>query len=796
MNSNYPFRKIEEKWQSYWKKNQIFKVDNNSHKKKAYILEMLPYPSGKIHMGHVRNYTIGDATARFFRAKGFNVLYPMGWDAFGLPAENAALERGSHPKTWTLSNIAEMKRQLMSLGFSYDWDREISTCDKSYYGLEQKIFLDFYNKGLIYRKESFVNWDPVENTVLANEQVVNGRGWRSGAIVERKKLTQWSVRITAYAEELLSDLKKLSGWPEKVVKMQENWIGKSEGATINFAVEDSEKTVEIYTTRPETIFGALFIAISPNHPILENVYIDGLEDFIKECEKVGVTEEAISTIEKKGFDTKLFALHPFDKNLKLPIYVANFVVMDYGTGALFGCPAHDQRDFEFANLYNLPIKQVISSDNHQIPHTEKFGLMINSDFLNGLDVEQAKNKIIEEIENKKIGTRKINFRLRDWLVSRQRYWGCPIPIIHCDDCGVVKVPDENLPVELPDDVSFEKAGNPLENHPSWKHTKCPNCNKDALRETDTLDTFFESSWYFFRYCSPHSLQPLDKDICNHWMSVDLYIGGIEHAILHLLYARFFTKALRDCGYLNVDEPFKNLLTQGMVCHTTFKDAKGQWLYPSEVKKIGTEYFKISDNLPVVAGRNEKMSKSKKNLVDPESIVNSYGADAARFFILSDTPPDRDFEWSDEGLDGAWRYLNRLWRLFQKPLEKTQGNSKDNFLMETSHQLLAKITNAYENNGLNKVIAFCRELTNHIEDCFDNCSQKTLRECLKILIQALAPITPHICSEIANMMNFDIENWQDFNSKLIQKNEACVVVQINGKFRGMFNAKIDTSKEDL
>lgn len=800
MSSNYPFRSVEKKWQEYWLKYNSFNVMDYDTSSKAYILEMLPYPSGRIHMGHVRNYAIGDAIARFYKAKGFRVLHPMGWDAFGLPAENAALERKVHPKTWTYQNINDMKEQLMSLGLSYDWGRELATCGPEYYGLEQEIFLDFYDSGLVYRKESMVNWDPVENTVLANEQVINGRGWRSNAVVERKNLTQWSIKITNYAQELLDDLKKLNGWPEKVLKMQENWIGRSEGASVNFTVEGRTEELEIYTTRPETLFGASFIAIAPQHPLAQVLNNPELKAFIDKCSKTVSTEEAISTIEKKGFNTGLFAIHPLSKNIKIPIYVANFVVIDYGAGALFGCPAHDARDFEFANLYNLPILRVVESAQ-PLPYTDLEGKMINSDFLNGLSVSDAKEKIIQTLETNKVGKRKINFRLRDWLVSRQRYWGCPIPIIHCSTCGVVKVPKDQLPIKLPEDVTFDQPGNPLDRHPTWKHVNCPQCKSKAVRDTDTLDTFFESSWYFMRYCCPNSKTPIDKDICESWLPVDWYIGGVEHAVLHLLYARFFTKALRDCGYLNVDEPFINLLTQGMVCHATYKDKDNQWLYPTEVEKNEHgQTVKISDQSTVTVGRTEKMSKSKRNLVDPQSIIDSYGADAARLFILSDTPPDRDFEWGEEGLDGAWRYLNRLWRLFQeKLLTYNQLNGeKDLQLRKLTHQTLSKITQAYEQNSFNKAIALCRELTRHIEDHLNNCSTTVIREASQILLQTLAPIVPHLTCEVWHQMEYEkkINDWTDADTNLAAMEEVNIAVQINGKFRGVFITSADSSEANL
>lgn len=792
---SYPFKSVEKKWQEFWAVNNSFKVADTGKKPKAYILEMLPYPSGRLHMGHVRNYTLGDAMARFKTAQGFRVLHPMGWDAFGLPAENAAMQNNTHPAIWTRQNIADMKKQLVSLGFSYDWNREVSTCEPDYYGKEQAIFLDFYQKGLIYRKESWVNWDPVENSVLANEQVVDGKGWRSGATVERRLLNQWSMKITAYAQELIDDLDSLSGWPEKVVKMQENWIGKSEGALVTFKVPSKHTELVIYTTRPETLYGASFIALSPQHPIVLDLAKTNsdLTAFIKECQKMSTTEEAMATAEKKGYSLGIYAINPLTQQ-QIPIYAANFVLMDYGTGALFGCPAHDARDFDFATKYLLPIKRVINSST-DLPYLENTGLMIESDFLNGLDCALAKTKMIEYLESNGLGQRQINYRLRDWLVSRQRYWGCPIPIIYCESCGAVPVPKQDLPVRLPEDVTFEKPGNPLDHHPSWKHVNCPVCAKPSLRETDTLDTFFESSWYFMRYACSKAELPIDNKIVESWLPVDQYIGGIEHAVLHLLYARFFTKALRDCGYANIDEPFKNLMTQGMVCHATYKDNKGNWLYPNEVEKTPTGFIKIADGTTVVQGRQEKMSKSRKNLVDPQSIIDCYGADVARLFIMSDTPPEKDFDWSDDGLEGSWRYINRLWRLGEKVCEhKGTATVKNISLKKASHQYLHKITQAYDVYSFNKVLAFCRELTHAIDSDMNECDHQTVVEAFTMLIQAINPITPHIAHELWKNLHkeqyVDAITWPSIDASLLINDQVTIAIQVNGKLRGSVTVNAD------
>ncbi|CAO5675424.1 MAG: Leucine--tRNA ligase [Holosporales bacterium] len=794
----YNFKLTEKKWQDVWRDKKTYKVDDPSvSETKAYILEMLPYPSGNLHMGHVRNYAIGDAIARFKMAHGVKVLHPMGWDAFGLPAENAAMERKVHPKNWTLENIKTMRSQLESLGLSYDWDREITSCMPDYYGLEQKIFIDFYKKGIAYKKESLVNFDPVEQTVLANEQVVDGRGWRSGALVERKKLNQWSLKITDYAKELLSSLKDLKGWPEKVLKMQENWIGESKGALVQFDIENGG-VIEVFTTRPDTLFGASFLAISAHHPILETINLnDGVKAFIKECDSGSTTEEALSTIEKKGVNTGLLAIHPFDENIKIPVFIANFVLSDYGTGALFGCPAHDERDFEFATKYNLPILKVVETDQ-PLPYGGD-GLMINSFFLNGLTTKDAKEKACEKLEVLEKGKGQTTYRLRDWLISRQRYWGCPIPFVYCDTCGMLPVDEKDLPVCLPDDVTFDKPGNPLDHHPTWKHTTCPKCQGKAKRETDTFDTFFESSWYFLRYCSPKASTPFLKDVVNAWAPVDWYIGGIEHAVLHLLYARFFVKALRDIGYLNFDEPFINLLTQGMVCHETYKSKDGRWLYPNEIEKTKQGYLEKETSQYIDVGPSIKMSKSKRNTVDPLHILDIYGADVARLFVLSDTPPDKDFDWNEEGLEGCWRYANKLWRLLEQFGEQSDSIKEsdiDKRMMKKKHQVLKKINDSYQNNAFNKMIAFHREFVRDVEEVLSSISKNTLKECLEMIFRVIEPVMPHLANEALNVLDIQNTPWPILDEKLAVLDEVTIAIQVNGKLRGTYLAALNMDPELL
>ena len=787
------FQVIEKKWQSIFEKEKLY---NNKSSKKFYCLEMFPYPSGKIHMGHVRNYTIGDVIARFKFMNGFNVLHPMGWDAFGLPAENAAKENSLHPKKWTEKNILEMKRQLKLMGLSIDWDLEVSTCDENYYKHQQEIFIDFYNKGLVKRKENYVNWDPVEQTVLANEQVVNGKGWRSGAVVERKKLSQWFFDITKFSNDLLKGLDELNNWPEKVKTMQKNWIGKSIGCEINFEIEDENKKINVFTTRPDTIFGASFLAVSVDHPICSKfLKNEKYNNFKNECLKVGTTEEALANAEKIGFDTNLFATHPFIKGKKIPIYVANFILMDYGTGAIFGCPAHDQRDLDFAKKYNLQVTEVVS-DNPTKPKnfndlSEAFvddGTLINSDFLNGLTVEQAKTRIIKEIEKLKIGKKKISFRLKDWGISRQRYWGCPIPMIHLNDGSIVPVDKSELPIKLPEDIDLNQNGNPLENHKSWKNTVHKKTGNPAVRETDTLDTFVDSSWYFLRFCSPTTKsEPFDITKINYWMPVDQYIGGIEHAILHLLYSRFFMRALKSNNKkIKDNEPFKGLFTQGMVCHETYKDQKGKWLNPAEVEKNSNGAFqKISDKTNVVVGPSESMSKSKKNVIDPESMIKSYGADSVRWFILSDSPPEKDIQWSNQGVNAAYKFLQKIYNLcceVKKRLEKKSNLDKNFNLKMNSY--VNKITKSINNFNLNVVVANVYEIYNlfqiHLsKEVSDSCLKTNLVKLMKILV----PFTPHIAYECLEMLGAkEIKTWPKIDTKLIKQEKIKMAIQINGKTR--------------
>ena len=762
--ARYNFRETEAKWQAEWQRRGSFVAVERTDRPKYYVLEMFPYPSGRLHIGHVRNYTLGDVVARFKRAQGFNVLHPMGWDAFGLPAENAAIANKVHPAAWTFENIKVMGEQLRVMGLAYDWTREVATCTPEYYRHEQKMFLDFLKAGLAYRKESWVNWDPVENTVLANEQVIDGRGWRSGALVEKRQLFQWFLRITDFAEDLLDGLKTLERWPDKVRVMQENWIGKSSGARLTFALTGSDEGVEVFTTRPDTLFGAAFVAISPNHPLAGKLAAEKpeLAAFIAECNRSGTSEAAIETAEKMGFDTGLTVKHPFIEGKSLPVWVANFVLMEYGTGAIFGCPAHDQRDLDFVRKYGLPVKEVVIPEGEN-PDTFKVGaeaytgpgVLRHSGFLDGLPVEEAKQTAGERLEAMGIGQRTIQYRLRDWGVSRQRYWGCPIPVIHCDACGIVPVPDDQLPVKLPEDVSFDKPGNPLEHHPTWKHTVCPGCGKPARRETDTFDTFFESSWYFARFTSPNeTARGFDAKAADYWLPVDQYIGGIEHAVLHLLYSRFFTRALKRCGYLEVAEPFAGLMTQGMVTHQTYKDEGGGWLYPEEVEERDGRPVRISDGAPVAVGRLEKMSKSKKNVVGLERVVDAYGADTARLLLMSDSPPERDLEWTESGIDGAWRFLSRLWRIATEPAVELPPpgaalpaslSAKAQGARKATHKTVAAITDDLAKFHFNKAVARIRELANTLADLGAGEGEAwALREGLEALVGLVNPITPRSC----------------------------------------------------
>ena len=781
--------KADAAWQKAWEERRTFAARDDSPKPKSFVLEMFPYPSGRIHMGHVRNYTMGDVLARFRRMKGMEVLHPMGWDAFGMPAENAAMEKKVHPGNWTRQNIATMKAQLKRLGFALDWTREVATCEPDYYGHEQAIFLDFLESGLVYRKESAVNWDPVDMTVLANEQVIDGRGWRSGALVERKKLSQWFLKITQFADELLEGVQGLEHWPDKVKLMQENWIGKSEGLRFRFApLTPLMEPIEVYSTRPDTIFGASFVAISPDHPIAREVAEHSAEAaaFIDRCKQGGTTAAELDTQEKLGFDTGYEVLHPFDDGWTLPVYIANFVLMEYGTGAVMGVPAHDQRDLEFARKYGLEVCRVISDrDKTALEFTESEaysgpGTLVNSHFLDGMDVTDAKRAVIQRAEEGGWGTGTTVWRLRDWGVSRQRYWGTPIPIIHCESCGPVGVPRDQLPVVLPEDVSFDIPGNPLDRHPTWKHVDCPKCGSPARRETDTLDTFVDSSWYFIRFASQPSDKPFDKAVAEQWLPVGQYIGGVEHAILHLLYARFFTRALQHIGKLDVAEPFAGLFTQGMVTHETYKARDGRWLSPEEIRKDSAGVIEIASGDVAEVGRIEKMSKSKKNTVDPEPIVDQYGADAVRWFMLSDSPPERDLEWSENGIEGAWRFVQRLWRLFDG-LEDATGEDKD--LDRRLHRTIAGVAADIEALTFNKSVARLYELVNAVEKAPPSASRNSA---IRTIVRIVAPMVPHLAEEAwAAMGNAGLiadAAWPDVDPALLVDDEVTIAVQVNGKLR--------------
>tara|TARA_Y100001970_G_scaffold90705_1_gene114411 strand:+ start:915 stop:3464 length:2550 start_codon:yes stop_codon:yes gene_type:complete len=811
-------QELEKKWQKKWAEDRSFNTSEeiNEKKPKYYVLEMFPYPSGNIHMGHVRNYTLGDVIARYKKANGFNVLHPMGWDSFGLPAENAAKENNIHPRKWTNQNINTMKKQLESMGLSYDWNREISTCDPSYYKFEQKMFIDFFNKGLAYKKESWVNWDPVENTVLANEQVIDGKGWRSNAIVEKRLLNQWFLKMTHYADDLLETIDNLNDWPDRVKLMQNNWIGKSLGAKISFKIFEKEETIDVFTTRPDTIFGASFIALAPSHPISLQLskQSSSIRNFINECNKNSTSEAVIEKNEKKGIYTNLDVSHPFNKKIKIPIYIANFVLMEYGTGAIFGCPAHDQRDLDFAINYKLPILPVVkpknySDDDYKITNLAftDDGFLINSNFLNGLSVKDAKKRVINELEKLNLGKSSITWRLRDWGVSRQRYWGCPIPIIKCKSCGDVPVPLNQLPVELPNDIDLNSKGNPLDAHPTWKYVDCPKCNKEAERETDTFDTFFESSWYFIRFTNPDKNIAFNKPIADYWMPVDQYIGGVEHAVLHLLYSRFFTRALKGCGYLSVSEPFKGLMTQGMVCHRTFKSNDGKWIFPNEVEKKNSKFFHSISGREVFPGRIEKMSKSKKNVVDPLSIVEKYGSDTARIFMVSDSPPERDMEWSTAGVEGSYKFLNRILRIV-KDIKKPKVDirlddfDKRNETIRKIHQTIKEVTEGIENFRFNVCIAKLYELTNSISKLNQNYNTESELKFygLRILAQLLSPFAPHHAEEIWSQLGqkqlvCNVQ-WPKHQERFINFEEVSIGVQINGKLRGNISYKKTAKKDEI
>ncbi|HVJ00650.1 MAG TPA: leucine--tRNA ligase, partial [Sphingomonas sp.] len=795
MASRFNPLKADAAWQKAWDERRTFAARDDSPKPKSFVLEMFPYPSGRIHMGHVRNYTMGDVLARFRRMRGMEVLHPMGWDAFGMPAENAAMEKKVHPGAWTRQNIATMKAQLKRLGFALDWTRELATCEPDYYGQEQALFLDMFEAGLVYRKESAVNWDPVDMTVLANEQVIDGRGWRSGALVERKKLSQWFLKITQFADELLEGLNGLEHWPDKVKLMQENWIGKSEGLQFRFKLSTGGE-VEVFTTRPDTIFGSSFVAIAADHPIAQALAAEKPEvaAFVEQCKAGGTSAAEIETQEKLGLDTGIRAAHPFDSNWDLPVYIANFVLMDYGTGAVFGVPAHDQRDFEFASKYGLPIRRVVSEGEKTAPEftdAEAWtgpGTLVNSHFLNGMDVADAKREVIRRAEEGGWGTGTTVWRLRDWGVSRQRYWGTPIPIIHCEACGPVPVPRDQLPVVLPEDVSFDVPGNPLDRHPTWKHVGCPKCGATARRETDTLDTFVDSSWYFIRFASQPADRPFDKAIAEQWLPVGQYIGGVEHAILHLLYARFFTRALQHMGKLAVAEPFAGLFTQGMVTHASYYQLETHegverktYFEPTQISRRGDgTAFLAETGADVIVGRVEKMSKSKKNTVDPTEIVDQYGADATRWFMLSDSPPERDLEWSESGIEGAWRFVNRLWRLFDG-LEDAGGEDKD--LDKRLHRTIAGVAEDIEGLAFNKAVAKLYELVNAIEKAPASASRTAA---IRTLVRIVAPMVPHIAEEAWAAMGQDgliaDAAWPDVDPALLVDDEVTIAVQVNGKLR--------------
>jgi len=804
---NYNPLAIEEKWQSFFTKNQIFQTKKNSVNK-FYCLEMFPYPSGNIHMGHVRNYTLGDVIANYKRLNGYNVLHPMGWDAFGLPAENAAIENKLHPRVWTKKNISAMKNQLQRLGLSIDWDKEVSTCDENYYKQQQIIFSFFFKNGLVYKKESYVNWDPIDQTVLANEQVIDGRGWRSGAVVEKKKLSQWFLNITKYSDELLESLENLKGWPEKVKLMQKNWIGKSVGCEIDFLTNNNDK-IKIFTTRPDTIFGASFIAIAPDHPFTR--FFENNENFLKfkkEAIKNIAIESSLQKNEKLGFKTPYFVHHPFIKDKKLPIYVSNFILMDYGTGAIYGCPAHDQRDLEFALKYKLEVLPVVSPVKSQsLKINDKAyiedGFIINSDFLNNLSASEAKKKIIKIVEEKKIGNSKTIYRLKDWGISRQRYWGCPIPILYREDGKIVPVSEKDLPVTLPEDIDFSKPGNPLKNHPTWKYTKCPETGMKAIRETDTLDTFVDSSWYFLRFCSPlEQNHPFNEEDVNYWMPVDQYIGGVEHAILHLLYSRFFTLALKDKFKFKFSEPFQNLFTQGMVCHPTFKTKAGNWISPEEIKKKEDKYL-LSNGEEVIKGDSQAMSKSKKNVINPDEVIKNYGADATRWFILSDSPPDRDVQWSNEGISGAFKYIQKIWRTKSEISNYKNQVVSDAEILKEFNKLIYEVTNLIEKLQMNVAIAKLYSFLNLINETIQN--KKVNNNDLKniftkylIIISVFAPHIAYECYEnITGKNDLYNQTWPKYDKELMKDNKkSIIVVQINGKKRALLEADPNDNEENI
>ena len=830
----YDAPKREKHWQAAWAARGLFRASEDDPRPKYYVLEMFPYPSGRIHMGHVRNYTMGDVVARYMRAKGNNVLHPMGWDAFGLPAENAAIERHVHPAKWTYDNIAVMRGQLKSMGLSLDWTRELATCDLDYYHQQQRLFLDMLKAGLVDRKTRKVNWDPIDRTVLANEQVIDGRGWRSGAVIEQREQPEWVFKITDYAQDLLQALDGLERWPEKVRLMQANWIGRSEGLLVRFesvgAAPKGHDLIEVFTTRPDTLYGASFIAIAPDHGLAKAVAENnaGAAAFIDECHHHGTSAAELETQEKKGFDTGLRVRHPVIEGATLPVYIANFILMEYGTGAIFGCPAHDQRDLEFARAKGLPvIPVVLPPDGDPATFTigdEAYtgdGVMINSGILNGLSVEAAKKKIADyltkqTVKGKKVAERQTQYRLRDWGISRQRYWGCPIPMIHCPTCGIVPVPEKDLPVKLPDDVSFDQPGNPLDHHPTWKHVVCPTCGGKAVRETDTMDTFVDSSWYFARFCSPQSSEPTDTNAVGYWLPVDQYIGGVEHAILHLLYARFFTRAMHRCGHVAVDEPFRGLFTQGMVTHETYKDAHGKWVLPEEVRRTDGKVVHARTGEPITVGAIESMSKSKKNVVDPDIIIAAYGADTARWFMLSDTPPERDIEWTAGGVEGAHRFLQRVWRLVREAAAKgakpgaekpaTFGPEAE-ALRRSAHRSVAAVTSAIEKLRFNAAVAHIYELANALSSGLQSGGPHpntdlayALREATELLARIAAPMVPHLAEECWALLGYNTllaeQPWPVPEMALLQENTVTIAVQVNGKRRDELTIARDAASEDI
>ncbi|KKC35176.1 leucyl-tRNA synthetase [Devosia epidermidihirudinis] len=833
----YNPREMEPKWQQVWDDARSFVASNDDKREKYYVLEMFPYPSGRIHMGHVRNYAMGDVVARYHRARGKNVLHPMGWDAFGLPAENAAIERKTHPGTWTRANIAAMRTQLKSMGLSLDWSREIATCEPEYYQHQQAMFIDMMAAGLVTRKQSKVNWDPVDMTVLANEQVIDGKGWRSGAPVEQRELTQWFFKISDYAEDLLSALDGLTDWPEKVRTMQRNWIGKSEGLRLQFELVASDATavqsLEVFTTRPDTIFGASFLALSADHPLTTELAKTNavLSEFVAECHRQGTATEALEKAEKKGVFTGLYVKHPVLEGQTLPVYVANFVLMDYGTGAIFGCPAHDQRDLDFARKYDLPVIPVVLPNGADAASfvigdeaNVDAGHIYNSGFLDGLTVDEAKKAVAEHfagrtVDGKPQGKVEVNYRLRDWGVSRQRYWGCPIPVIHCEVCGTLPVPKKDLPVVLPEDVSFDKPGNALDHHPTWKHVNCPQCGGAARRETDTMDTFVDSSWYFARFTAPQAETPTIPAVADHWLPVDQYIGGVEHAILHLLYSRYFTRAMKATGHVGLDEPFKGLFTQGMVTHETYKSETGEWVNPTEVlfdtngeQRTGRH---IDSGAPITIGSVEKMSKSKKNVVDPDEIVATYGADTARWFMLSDSPPERDFQWTEAGVEGASRFQQRVWRLVGETISlikqssdivRTADDEEGKTLRKIAHRAVHSVADDIEGLRFNRAVAQIYELTNALVRSAGIASAApasrldALADGVERLIQLLAPMMPHLAetcwAELGKAGLVADAPWPEVDPALLVDDSVTMPIQINGKRRGEVVVAKGTAAADV